>query len=47
MSERDIPAGERLLTAWRGQWTAQHGALEGVSNFLRGLGEDQWFHLGE
>ena len=29
------------------EWAAQHGALEGIAKFLRGLPEDQWFHIGE
>jgi hypothetical protein len=28
-------------------WAAQHGAMECVTQFLRGLREEDWFHLGE
>ena len=28
------------------QWAAEHGTLESVSAFLRGLREDEWFHRG-
>lgn len=29
------------------EWAAEHGALESVAIFLRGLREDEWFHLGD
>ncbi len=29
------------------QWAAEHGALESVAVFLRGLREEEWFHLGD
>lgn len=29
------------------EWAAQQGALESVSRFLRGLHEEDWFHVGE
>jgi hypothetical protein len=29
------------------QWAAQHGALSAVSVFLRGLREEDWFHIGD
>ena len=29
------------------QWAAQHGALGKVDNFLRGLREEDWFHIGD
>ena len=29
------------------QWAAEHGALERVAAFLRGLREDEWIHLGD
>ncbi len=29
------------------EWAAEHGALELVSAFLRGLREDEWSHLGD
>ncbi len=29
------------------KWAAQHGALAPVARFLRGLFEDEWFHLGD
>ena len=28
-------------------WASDHNALKTVSVFLRGLSEDDWFHLGE
>lgn len=27
------------------EWAADHGALELIAAFLRGLKEDEWFHL--
>ena len=27
------------------EWVAKHGALESVAIFLRGLREEDWFHL--
>jgi hypothetical protein len=29
------------------QWAEQHGALDSVSIFLRGLREEDWFHIGD
>lgn len=29
------------------QWAGNHGALESVSGFLRGLSEDEWFYIGD
>ena len=29
------------------RWAAEHGALEKVAAFLRGLREDEWFHSGD
>jgi hypothetical protein len=29
------------------QWAGQHGALDSVSLFLRGLREEDWFHIGD
>lgn len=29
------------------EWAAEYGALESVALFLRGLREEDWFHLGE
>ena len=29
------------------EWAAEHGALESVSAFLRGLREEEWFHFGD
>jgi hypothetical protein len=29
------------------EWAAKHGALESVALYLRGLGEEDWFHLGD
>jgi hypothetical protein len=29
------------------QWAEQHGALDSVSTFLRGLREVDWFHIGD
>jgi hypothetical protein len=29
------------------EWAAKHGSLEAVGKFLRGLREDEWFHIGD
>lgn len=29
------------------EWAADHGELKSVEHFLRGLTEDEWFHLGD
>ena len=29
------------------EWAAEHGALESVATFLRGLREEEWFHVGD
>ena len=29
------------------EWAADHGALELIAAFLRGLNEDEWLHLGD
>jgi hypothetical protein len=47
-SWHDTPAMLKMLRlAQHIEWAAQHGALEPVSLFLRGLTEDQWSHLGQ
>ncbi len=44
----DTPALPKMLRlAEHVEWAAQHGALESVSRFLRGLREDDWYHVGE
>lgn len=44
----DAPAMLKMLRlAEHIEWAADHGALESVSRFLRGLREAEWFHLGE
>ena len=29
------------------EWAHDHGVLEPVARFLRGLTEEDWFHLGD
>ena len=29
------------------EWAEEYGVLEEIAKFLRGLPEDQWFHLGD
>jgi hypothetical protein len=29
------------------EWAAEHGALDSVAGYLRGLREDDWFHRGD
>lgn len=29
------------------KWAAEHGSFESVSLFLRGLAEDDWFHVSD
>jgi hypothetical protein len=29
------------------EWAAEHGALGSVAVYLRGLSEEDWFHLGD
>jgi hypothetical protein len=29
------------------EWAADHGALDSAATFLRGLREDEWFHLSD
>ena len=29
------------------EWADKHGTLESVARFLRGLSEEDWFHLGD
>ena len=29
------------------EWAAQHGALDTIGGFLRGLHEEHWHHVGE
>lgn len=44
----DTPAMLKMLRlAEHIEWAAQHSVLEPVAGFLRGLREDQWFHIGE
>ena len=44
----DTPALVKMLRVQEHiQWAAQHGALDGVGAFLRGLREEQWCHIGE
>ena len=28
------------------EWAAAHGALDQVADYLRGLPEEEWFHIG-
>ena len=41
------PMLKMLRLAEHIQWAAQHGALSAVSVFLRGLREEDWFHIGD
>ncbi|MDD2919326.1 hypothetical protein [Rhodoferax sp.] len=44
----DTPALLKMLRlAEHIKWAAEHGELEAVAVFLRGLTEDEWFHLGD
>ena len=44
----ETPAMLKMLrVAEHIEWAAEHGALETVATFLRGLREDEWFHSGE
>ncbi len=44
----DTPAMLKMLRlAEHIEWAAQHGALELVASFLRGLREEDWYHVGE
>ncbi|MGD0420640.1 MAG: hypothetical protein ABSA68_13855 [Xanthobacteraceae bacterium] len=44
----DTPARLKMLRlAEHIEWAAQNGALEAVARFLRGLREENWFHIGD
>lgn len=44
----DTPAMLKMLRlAEHIEWAAQHGVLESAARFLRGLSEEDWFHIGE
>lgn len=44
----DTPAMQKMLRlAEHIEWAAKHGALESVASFLRGLCEEDWFHIGD
>jgi hypothetical protein len=44
----DTPAMSKMLRlAEHIEWSAKHGSLETVGKFLRGLREDDWFHIGD
>jgi hypothetical protein len=44
----DTPALMKMLRLEEHiKWASNHGALDAVEAFLRGLAEDQWFHLGQ
>ena len=38
------PALKTLRLAEHIEWAAEHGALDAVAAYLRGLAEDQWLH---
>jgi len=41
------PMLKMLRLAEHIEWAAKHGSLEAVGKFLRGLHEDEWFHIGD
>ena len=44
----ETPAMPKMLRlAEHIEWAAEHGALESLAAFLRDLGEEDWFHLGD
>lgn len=44
----DTPALSKMLRLQEHvEWADKHGALEKISTFLKGLGEADWFHLGD
>jgi len=44
----DTPAMLKMLRLTEHiEWAAKHGSLEVVETFLRGLCEDDWFHIGD
>lgn len=44
----DTPAMLKMVRlAEHIEWAANHGGLESVAKFLRGLREEDWFHLGD
>jgi hypothetical protein len=44
----DAPAMLKMVrVAEHIQWADEHGALETVSDFLRNLREEDWYHVGE
>jgi hypothetical protein len=44
----DTPAMLKMLRlAQHIEWADKHGSLEAVEKFLRGLGEDEWSHIGD
>lgn len=38
---------KRLRLAEHIEWAAEHGALAPVAGYVQGLGEEDWFHIGE
>lgn len=44
----DTPAMSKMLRlAEHIEWADKHGSLEAIGKFLRGLREDDWFHIGD
>ncbi len=44
----DTPAMLKMLRLTEHiEWAAKHNSLDLVGNFLRELGEEDWFHIGD
>ena len=44
----ETPAVLKMLRlAEHVEWATEHGALESIARFLRGLREEEWSHLGD
>jgi hypothetical protein len=44
----DTPAMSKMLRlAEHIEWADKHGSLETIGKFVRGLREDEWFHIGD
>jgi hypothetical protein len=44
----DTPAMLKVLRmAERIEWAAKHDSLDTIAKFLRGLREEDWFHVGD